>query len=464
MNMAASLAKSLADSLQRQIEEGAYGTGEKLPSIREVALKHGYSKNTVVAAFEALVSRGVIEPRRGSGYYVRLTPQRPVQDDGASLRAAMDIVWLMREQLKSEPGTLSVGDGYPPVEWLADSRLDKYYHKVVRTGLGALFRYGGRFGYAPLRQHLVKKLADIGIDVEVRQLVLMHGANQAMDMVIRRFVTPGSVVLVDEPGYYPLFGKLKFAGATIVGVPRLADGPDVEALERLAEQHRPRLFFTQSVGHNPTGSDITAAKAFRVMQVAQKTGLTIVENDPLADYKPVSAPRLCALDQLERTIYIGSFSKSFSAALRVGFVACSPDLASDLADIKALTHVSSSEFCERTVDVILSEQHFDRYVSGLRQRLGEATVEALKILDGLGAEVFARRPESLYLWAAFPGVADSAAFAEQLLEHRIVMAPGRVFSVDQGSVSRWSRFNVAAILDPRFAEVVRRLTLERATT
>ncbi|SEK62857.1 DNA-binding transcriptional regulator, MocR family, contains an aminotransferase domain [Roseateles sp. YR242] len=456
--MAISLAQTLADSIQRQIGEGAYKTGEKLPSLREVAHKHEYSKNTVVAAFETLVSRGVIEPRRGSGYYVRTAAAQPQEEDGAGLRNAMDIVWLMREQLKTEPGTLSVGDGYPPVEWLADSRLDKYYHKVVRTGLGALFRYGSRFGYTPLRQHLVTKLADIGIDVEARQIVLMHGANQAMDIIIRRFVTPGAVVLVDDPGYYPLFGKLKFAGATIVGVPRLVDGPDVEALERLVELHRPRLFFTQSVAHNPTGSDITPAKAFRVMQIAQKSGLIVVENDPLADYKPVSAPRLAALDQLERTVYVGSFSKSFSAALRVGFVACSPDLASDLADIKALTHVSSSEFCERTVDVILSEQHFERYVAGLRQRLAEATTSALKVFDDLGAEVFARRPESLYLWAALPGVDDTAAFAERMLERRIVMAPGKVFSVDSSVPSRWSRFNVGAVIDPRFAQAVRELT------
>ncbi|MFP3702022.1 aminotransferase class I/II-fold pyridoxal phosphate-dependent enzyme, partial [Burkholderia sp. SIMBA_013] len=78
----------------------------------------------------------------------------------------------------------------------------------------------------------------------------------------------------------------------------------------------------------------------------------VVENDPLADFKPTSAVRLSALDQLARTVYIGSFSKSFSAALRVGFIACGAGLASDLADLKALVHVSSSEYCERMVDVM----------------------------------------------------------------------------------------------------------------
>jgi len=372
-----------------------------------------------------------------------------------SLGRAMDIVWLMREQLKSEPDALAVGDGFPPVDWLADVRLDKYQQKVVRTGLGALFRYGSRFGYAPLREHLVRKLSDFGIGAEPRQIVLTHGANEAMDIVIRYFVPPGGKVLVDDPGYYPLFGKLKMAGAQVLGVPRLPDGPDLEALEQLLVTQRPRLFFTQSLAQNPTGSDLSAAKAFRTLQLAQKHNLLIVENDPLADFKPTSSPRLSSLDQLERTIYIGSFSKSFSAALRAGFIACGADLASDLADLKALIHVSSSEYCERTVDVMLSEGHYQRHLNRLRTRLGEATDKATALFASVGADVFARNPQTLYLWAALPGVADSLTLAQALLPQKIVMAPGRIFSVDSTQVSPWSRFNVGAVADPRFAPALR---------
>jgi DNA-binding transcriptional MocR family regulator len=461
---AASLPNRLADAIQRQIADGAYKAGDKLPSLRELAELHKYAKNTVVAAFEILVSRGLIEPRRGSGYFVLDKPaasRAPVEASGFG--RVMDIVWLMREQLKTDAGTLAVGDGFPPVEWLADVRLDKYQQKVVRTGLGALFRYGSRFGYEPLREHLVRKLADFGIGAEPRQIVLTHGANEAMDIVIRYFVPPGGAVLVDDPGYYPLFGKLKMASAQVFGVPRLADGPDLEALEQLLIVHQPRLFFTQSLAQNPTGSDLSAAKAFRILQLAQKYNLLIVENDPLADFKPVSSPRLSSLDQLERTIYIGSFSKSFSAALRVGYIACGADLANDLADLKALIHVSSSEYCERTVDVMLSEGHYQRHLTRLRARLGEASTAAMALFDSVGAEVFTRNPQTLYVWTAFPGVSNSIKLAEALLPQNIVMAPGRIFNVDSAPVSRWSRINVAAVADPRFTKALR-ATLRRLDT
>ncbi|KAF1045545.1 aminotransferase-like domain-containing protein [Xylophilus sp.] len=451
-----SIAERLADLIGQQIADGAYGAGDKLPSLRELAQLHRYSKNTVVAAFDLLVSRGVVEPRRGSGFFVLETARRAQRADenAGQLGRAMDIVWLMREQLKTEPGAVGVGDGFPPVDWLADMRLDRYHQKVVRTGLGALFRYGSRYGYAPLRDSLVRKLGDFGLHAAPGQLVLTHGANDAMDLVIRYFVPPDATVLVDEPGYYPLFGKLKLAGARVLGVPRLADGPDVAALEAILQQERPRLFFTQSLAHNPTGSDITAAKAYRVLQLAERHNLLIVEDDPLADFKPTSAVRLSTLDQLERTIYIGSFSKSFSAALRVGFIACNDALASDLADLKALIHVSGSEYCERMVDVMLREGHYERHLVRLRQKLGQATAQALAWLDRAGCDVFARSPQSLYLWVAFPGVEDSLPLAEQLLARKVTMAPGRVFQVDPSAVSRWSRCNVGAMSDPRFAQAL----------
>ncbi|PZP92041.1 MAG: GntR family transcriptional regulator [Variovorax paradoxus] len=448
----------LADALERQILEGAFRAGDKLPSLRALAGQRGLGKNTVVAAFELLVARGLVEPRRGAGFFVKVPTRASAaaaEDDAGSLGRAMGIVWLMRNQLREEPGQLNVGDGFPPIEWLAGARLDRHHHKVARGGLGTLFRYGNRFGYEPLRQRLVRRLADFGIAAGTRQTVLTHGANEAMDIIVRYFVPPGAVVLADDPGYYPLFGKLHLAGARTVGVPRTPDGPDPQALEQLLLRHRPRVFFTQSLAHNPTGSDLAPAVAQRVLALARQHNLLIVENDPLADFKPPQSTRLAALDGLERTLYVGSFSKSLSAALRVGFIACSADLASDLADLKALVHVSSSEYCERTVETLLGERQYLAHLAHLRRRVTEATLRAQELLQGLGAELFAQTPASLFLWARLPGAPDALALAQAMLERQVMMAPGRIFSVDPEAVSPWSRFNVGAVLDPRFAPALR---------
>jgi DNA-binding transcriptional MocR family regulator len=320
--------------------------------------------------------------------------------------------------------------------------------------MGTVFRYGNRFGYMPLREHLVRRLGSFGISANPSQILLTQGANSAMDLVIRYFVPPGATVLVDDPGYYLLFGKLKLANAKIIGVPRLSDGPDLEALEQLMAVYKPRLFFTQSSCHNPTGTDISPGKAFRILKLVQEHNVMIVENDALADFKPLSTPRLATLDQLERTIYIGSFSKSFSASLRVGYIACSDDLASELADLKTLVSTNSSEYCERTVNVILREGHYERHIVNLREHAAQATSVARDVLAQLGAEVLGSSAQALYLWASLPGHSDTHVLAQKLQKQNILLAPGRLFCVNSTEPCAWSRFNTGALADPKVSNAL----------
>ncbi|WP_414448514.1 PLP-dependent aminotransferase family protein [Burkholderia sp. 22PA0099] len=454
------LSEAIADNLARQIEEGMLPAGSKLPSIREYADASGCSKNTVVSAFDILTANGLIEPRRGSGFFVcrrASTAAAPAADpdDATTLDRAMDVVWLMREQLHESANVLNLGEGFPPVDWLAKTRLDLYHQRVVRTGVASLFRYGSRYGYLPLRQSLQQKLAGYDIDAQPSQIVLTHGANQAIDIVLRYFVHPGDAVLVDDPGYYPLFGKLKLSGARIIGIPRETDGPSIAALEAELAAHRPKLFFTQSVGHNPTATDTSAAKAHRILQLADAHDLTIVEDDALADLKPRTLTRIATLDQLRRTIYIGSFAKSVSAALRVGFLACDAGLASDLADVKMLMHVSSSEYCERTIDAIVSDGHFLRHTNFLQDKLRRATETGLVALRRLGADVFRESDQSLYLWASLPGWPDSMQLAQALIDQGVILAPGAVFAPGADRLSAYCRFNVAYLSDKRFVAALK---------
>jgi DNA-binding transcriptional MocR family regulator len=453
-----SLPDALAETLAYEISAGVFQIGERLPSIRALVKAHGCSKNTVVQALEQLVASGLIEPKRGSGYYVsrNRAPCVPAEEPH-TVNRAIDTIWMMREQLRYDPAHLTPGDGFPPMQWLQEHRLDRYHQKVMRTGLsaGSMFHYGSRLGYQPLRQQLIRRLDLIGIRATPGQLLLTHGANDAMEIVIRYFLQPGDTVLVDEPGYYPLFGKLKLAGVNILGVPRETDGPDTTVLTQLLTQHRPKLFFTQSLGHNPTGTQTTPAKAYQILKLAEGHGFHVVEDDPFADLNPASLARIATLDQLHRVIYLGSFSKSVSAALRVGFIAADQALISDLADIRMLLHVSSSEYAERIVEAILSGGHFAKHLRVMRDRLERTNARAASILRGLGAEIFCPSASSLYLWARFPCVPDSSALARELLQREVVLAPGMVFYLDPKTTTGWSRFNIGHIEDPRFAEAIR---------
>src|SRR5690606_18174746 len=130
-----------------------------------------------------------------------------------------------------------------------------------------LIDYGHPFGYLPLRKHIAEAiLPEVGMKAHADQVILTCGSSQALDLVSRTFLAPGDTVLVADPGYYNLFANLRLQGVRLVGVPRHADGPDVDALDKLAAEHMPKLYFTQSVQQNPTGSTMTPHKVFRVLQ------------------------------------------------------------------------------------------------------------------------------------------------------------------------------------------------------
>ena len=192
---------------------------------------------------------------------------------------------------------------------------------------------------------------------------------------------------MDDPGYYNLFGDLRLQGVEMLAVPRNPDGPDVAILEKLATAHQPKVYFTQSVMQNPTGTDMSPHVAFKVLQAAERHNFTIVEDDIFCDLQVKTTPRLATLDQLDRVIYARSFSKTLSGSLRVGFVACSQKVANELADIKMLTSISTSPFTERVIYLTLVDGHYRKYLSRLHERLDEARINVVRAFERIGLEL-----------------------------------------------------------------------------
>lgn len=453
-----SLAEKVAMDIGRQILAGVLKPGDKLPSLREYARLNGYSKNTVISAFDLLGERALVEAQHGKGFFVRgveAPAERDIDEEPVGYSRVIDTLWMMRQQAIREPGRSHLAEGFPPVDWLTYMRLDRFHRQVARSGIGSLFRYGNRYGYLPLRQQLIRRMAMHGMELGPRQLVTTFGANHALDLIIRRYVAPGDTVLVEQPGYYPLFGKLQLQGAKSVAITRRVDGPDLVEFEAALQTSKARVFFMQTTAHNPTGTDVSPEVGKRLLELAAAHNVLIVENDAMADFKPNSAFRVSSLSQFRNTLYVGSFSKSVSAALRSGFIAGENAHIEELADLKMLLHIGSSEYGERVLEAILREGNFLRHVGRLQDRARAATAEGLEVLNGLDATVFAAPEQSLYLWARFDGIDDTRSLTARLLSRGVVLAPGAFFNIDSEQVSPWTRLNVAYLNDSVFIDSIR---------
>ena len=443
-------------ALAAAIEAGRLRPGERLPSIRRAAEARGLSKNTVAEAYDRLIASGHLEARQGAGTFVATAPRQPVRPTRPDLAEAVDLVSLLREQTEQHYA-VRPGDGRPPPSWMEESELGAHFAAAARwrgRATGEADGYGSSWGYAPLRERIGLSLAERAIPCAPEQVLLTQGANHAMDLIIRHLVEPGDAVLVDDPGYYPLFAKLRLAKARIVGIRRNPDGPDPEALATALATARPKAFFTQSLAHNPTGGGLSPAVAHAVLQAAERHGFAIVEDDPFADLLPPATLRLATLDGLRRVIYLGTFAKTLSASLRVGYVAASPGLVRALNDLKLLTVVATSQYAERTVHGLIVAGHYLRHLRRLRARVERATDDSLHALAGLGLPL-PRPAGGFYLWARLPEGVEEAALCRAAAARSIFLAPGSVFSPERAARPAMLRINVAHATEPRFLDFLR---------
>jgi DNA-binding transcriptional MocR family regulator len=369
--------------------------------------------------------------------------------------AAVDVVSMLREQLEQHY-EVRVGDGRPPPSWMEGSEVGGHLKRAKSEELASNGHgYGTPWGYQPLRETVARLLCERSIQVHARQVLLTQGANHALDLVIRHLLEPGDNVLVDAPGYYPLFGKLMLSKVHMHGVPRMADGPDLDTLLALMKQHRPKVFFTQPLAHNPTGSSISLPKAHKLLQLAAEFNCLVVEDDPFADLLPPSAPRLAALDQLEQVLYVSSFSKTLSAGLRVGYIAGAPERIAALCDLKMLTVVSTSDFVERVVHQLIMAGQYRRHMSRLKARLSEVHASSIKALERTGLKIHPSSPCGYYLWAQLPDNTNELELVRGAASQGIFLAPGSVFYPDRKGPYPALRVNIAYASDARFIQFLR---------
>jgi DNA-binding transcriptional MocR family regulator len=348
------------------------------------------------------------------------------------------------------------GLGTLPADWLDLPMLQAAMRKLLTQSEGPeqlALQYGEPGGDLRLRAALGRRLGDLGIVAAPDQIVSTVGATHALDLVTRTLLQPGDAVLVDDPGWAIEYARLTQAGMRLLPVPRGADGPDLAVMQRLVEQHRPRMYVTVSVLHNPTGNSLSLAQAHQILRLAEAGDFQIVEDDTYAFMAPNHAPRLSALDGLRRTIYVSGFSKILTPAWRVGYLAASAEKIAKLTDVKLLSTLTTSPLLERAVALCLEQGQLRRHAERVLGRLDAARQRATRLASEAGCR-FVTPPQGLFGWIDV-GV-DTERLAQRLLDVGWLTAPGLLFSATRqpGSLMR---INFATAQDAKFWALLQRL-------
>ncbi len=457
-----SLSEQLAGRFAQRIRDCLLSPGTRLPSVRQCAQQQGVSPSTVVAAYDQLLAQGLVEARRNRGFFVREAPsstpqasalpaaRRPAR--GASdAPAPVDATALIRAMFHGHGDKPQPGTGVFPADWLETTFMPTAVRRVTSTPSLKAFslQYGEPAGDAGLRQALSHKLAGLNVQAAPEQIITTVGASHALDIVSRTLLRPGDPVMVEEPGWAIEFARLSASGMRILPVPRGADGPDLDVMARYCEVHRPKLFVSVSVFHNPTGYCLTPGSAHRILQLANAHDFHVVEDDTYSHLASEHATRLCALDELQRTIYVSGFAKILAPGWRIGYLAAPPALVERLLNTKLLSTLTTPALLEKALAWCIEQGQLRRHAERIRTRLDQARARSVKLALAHGCR-FAAPPAGLFGWVD-TGV-DTDALAQRMLDEGYLLAPGALFHASR-QPGTLMRINFATTQDAQFWRV-----------
>ncbi|MEN3794536.1 PLP-dependent aminotransferase family protein [Fulvimarina sp. MAC3] len=442
------------ETIRRRIANRSLAHGEKLPSIRAMAKIMGLSPSTVAEAYERLGAEGLIRSRPGSGFYAAGSLPLALREVAPRTDRSVDPLWVSRQSLDGGIEMIRPGCGWLPPEWMPEAAIRKAMRSLAKADATLLTDYGPSRGALGLRNLLVRQFADEGLSVGADQILLASSGTQAIDLVCRLLLQPGDTVLLDDPCYFNFQALMAAHRVTVVGVPRTKNGPDLAAFEAALKVHRPRLYVTNSAIHNPTGTTLSPQCAHRVLTLASRHDLMIVEDDIFAGFESDPSPRLAVLDGLDRTVRVGSFSKTLSASVRCGYIAAKADWIEELVDLQVATNFGGpSPMAAEIVAHVLSDGSYRRHLAALRTRLAKRRREATALLASLNIEPWVEPLGGFYLWCRLPRGVDAAEAARAALADNVLLAPGNVFSAGQ-TAAEWMRFNVTQMADSRLSNVL----------
>ncbi len=449
-----SLTWQLSSRISERIRSRLLAPGARLPSVRQCALQQHVSPSTVVAAYDQLLAEGLVEARKNRGFFVReLAPVRAVEGTistrpAAEARRPIDATALIRGMFHKVSDKPQPGMGVFPPEWLESTFMPAAVRKVASSRALQEFslQYGEPLGDGGLRRALSTRLAALSVHARPEHIITTVGATHALDIVSRTLLRPGNPVMVEEPGWAVEFARLAALGMRVLPVPRRAEGPDLAVMARYCELHRPKLFVSVSVLHNPTGYSLSPGSAHRILQLANQHDFHIVEDDTYSHIAPEHATRLCALDGLQRTIHVGGFAKILAPNWRVGFLAAPAALVEALLDTKLLGTLTTPALLEKAMALCMEQGQLRRHAQRIRTRLDAARSRSVKLALNAGCS-FAAEPAGLFGWVD-TGV-DTDALTQSMLDEGYLLAPGALFHAER-KPSTLMRINFATTQDAAF--------------
>ena len=469
------LARQIQGHIERLITQGLLAPGIKLPATRELATELGVNRTTVATAYEELVAAGWARAHVGQGTFVAdRVPQgspaapaaMPRLDWAGLLSKRAQVVWAdMRRQAHAQvarpsAGLISFAGGMPDSTLFPTDAFRRVLNAVIRAEGRELLQYYAPAGYPPLRQYLASYLLRFGVEARPEEILIVNGSQQGFDLVARTLLDSGDYVAIERPSYPRAMQVFRSFGAELLAVPMDADGLDVGQLERLLERQQPKFLYCQPSAHNPTGLTMGLPARRRLLDLAARHRLPIVEDgfDGTLFYGERPPAPLKALDSAGLVVYLGTFSKILFPGLRLGWIVAPPELVERLEMAKQLADIHTSPLIQAAVYHFCQRRLLDRHQARALKEYGrrrDALLESLRRFMPAGT-TWTETRGGFSLLLTLPEGMDAAALLPRAQSRGVTFTPGSAFFVDGGG-ARALRLSFSAVPVAQIEEGVRRL-------
>ncbi len=343
-------------------------------------------------------------------------------------------------KLLGKPGIISFAGGFPDVGLVdVDGIRAATLAALEQEPAGAL-QYGATEGYAPLREQLSAYMAGKGAAVAPEQMIVTTGSQQALDLIGKTLISPGDKVIVEGPTFLATIQCFRLYGAELVSAPVDGDGVDVDRLEQLIVEHKPKFVYLIPTFGNPSGATLTLERRRHVLELAARYQTLVVEDDPYGElwFDVPPPPSLLALSasvpgSRDCLVHCGSLSKTLSAGLRLGWMVAPPELLAKAVMCKQFSDANSSTLAQATAAQYLKSGRMPANLERARAVYGErarALCQGLREQLGAAIEFVAPRG-GLFVWARLTGTggktADAAEFSRRAIDAGVAFVPGAPF-------------------------------------
>jgi DNA-binding transcriptional MocR family regulator len=348
-------------------------------------------------------------------------------------------------KLLGKPGIISFAGGFPDSAMFDVEGIREASQRVLTDQPGPALQYGATEGHPPLREEIARFMASKGVQgVTAGDLIVTTGSQQALDLIAKTLLDEGDVALVEAPTFLATIQCFRLYGPRVLGVPIDADGVQVDRLEEMVVRHRPKLVYIIPTFGNPSGAMLSHERRLKILQMAVRHRVVVVEDDPYGDlyFHAEPPPSLLALSHQvpgsrEWLLHCGSLSKVLSPGLRVGWLIAPPGLLQRATMCKQFSDAHTSTYAQATAAEYLKSGRMPATLAHVRRVYSQrAAAMGAALKAELGAAFEFNQPQGgLFFWGRLTGadgaINDGQAYAQKAIEHNVAFVPGAPFFADQ---------------------------------